>query len=281
MAGTQQSCEVLVLGAHGKLGRMLCRLWQPEGWRLVPVVRSGTSERNAVTWAPGLPVPDRHGVRAVVALWGVTPGPGRDLGENASLAGAAIDLGERLGAEAVVHCSSAAVYRPAPGPLAETVPLDPQSPYGLAKAQMEEVIRSRQDAAAARQIVLRIGNVAGADSLFGNLRAGGEVILDDFGQHQGPARSYIAPRDLVRVIEALIRDPAVQGVFNVAAPRPTRMADLVHAGGATIRWRTAPPAAFPMMWLDTGRLSRHVHLPETGAEAAWLVASAAEAMERA
>ncbi|SMX32290.1 NAD-dependent epimerase/dehydratase family protein [Maliponia aquimaris] len=277
MAGTLQSCEVLVLGASGKLGGMLCRLWRPEGWRLVPVVRRDRGLPGALTWEPGFPPPDLHGVKAIVALWGVTPGAGRNLSDNARLAKAAVDLGASLKAETIVHCSSGAVYRPTAGPVPETTPADPQSAYGVAKREMEEVIEATREAGGARQIVLRIGNVAGADSLFANLHRGGRVVLDDFGHHDGPSRSYIAPQDLARVIEALIRDPGAQGIFNVAAPRPTRMADLGRAGGATISWRPAPDTAFPMMWLETTRLSRHVRLPERSADADWLVAAAAEA----
>lgn len=277
VAGTLQSCEALILGANGKLGRMLRRTSPRHGSGLVPVTRSGSALQGGLVWAPGQPAPDLRNVKAVVALWGVTPGPDRDLSDNARLAKEAIDLGSALQAEVVVHCSSAAVYRPAAGPLVETTAADPQSAYGSAKRDMEEVIERMGGSAAGRQIVLRIGNVAGADSLFANLRPGGRVVLDDFGDHEGPARSYIAPQDLARVIDALVSDPDAQGIFNVAAPRPTRMVDLARAGGAEVTWRPAPEGAFPMMWLDTGRLSRHIHLPETSADATWLVAAAAEA----
>lgn len=276
MAGTQQSFVVPVLGASGKLGRMLCVGWRPLDWRVLPVVRRDNTGGAALTWQPGRPFACQGPVKAIVALWGVTPGPGRDLADNARLAAEAMSLGEALAAEAVVHCSSAAVYRPGPLPLDETTRPDPLSDYGRAKLEMERTILDRAVPGSPRQVVLRIGNVAGADSLFANLRPGGEITLDDFGGGRGPARSYIAPSDLFRVIEALIRDPEASGIYNVAAPRPTAMEDIVRAAGAAVCWRPALAGAFPMMWLDTGRLSRHLVLPDRSADPGWLISSARE-----
>ena len=271
MAGTQQSCSVIVLGASGKLGRMVCAGWHPEGLKVVPVVRSGPVPDGGLLWQPGAAIPDIGPVKAVVALWGVTPGPGRDLAQNAHLAVAAMDLGKSLGADLVVHCSSAAVYRPGPNPLREVGASNLQSPYGMAKLEMANTITTRDDPKSPRQVILRIGNVAGAGNLFANMRPRATVTLDRFPNGQGPERSYVTAGDLAKVIEAFIRHPTASGIYTVAAPVPTPMAALVAASGAALTWREALPGAVPRVWLDTSRLSSVLALPERSAEPEYLL----------
>jgi len=272
VAGTQQSGKVLLLGAGGKLGRMLCALWQSGAFALVPVYRS--EGQGGLVWAPGDPVPAVEGVVAVIALWGVTPGSGINLDDNTRLALAAMDLGKALGAGAVVHCSSAAVYQPGAQPISETGSVCPGSDYGRAKLAMEKAIEDGASGEGMRNIILRIGNVAGADSLFANLRSGGRITLDRFADGTSPTRSYIAPPDLVRVIEALVEDGTAAGTYNVAAPTPTAMGDIARVAGCSIDWRAAPETAMPMVWLDTSRLSTILALPPEAAAPDHLVEGA-------
>ncbi|WP_417205894.1 NAD-dependent epimerase/dehydratase family protein [Antarctobacter sp.] len=249
-------------------------LWRAEGFFLIPVVRSGSAEQGELIWSPGDKTPEIGPVAAIVALWGVTPGPGRNLADNARLALSAMDLGAALGAGAVVHCSSAAVYRPSAEPIKETDLPAPASPYGQAKLEMEQAIAAHRKPGGPRQIVLRIGNVAGADSLFGNLQMNGHITLDRFSDGLGPSRSYIAPGDLVRVIEALVQSPEADGTYNVSAARPTAMAEIAGVCQTAVTWRAAPEAAAQMVWLDTVRLGRVVTLAPNAHEAAHLVEGA-------
>ena len=130
----------IVLGASGKLGRMLRRFWRrspPAGltahWQYREIPHG-----EGVLWRPGDPPPSgMPKIDAILALWGVTPGPGRDLAENSRLAIAAMELGAALGAERVLHCSSAAVYEPGPDPLDETRAGGAINAYGAAKLAME------------------------------------------------------------------------------------------------------------------------------------------------
>lgn len=255
---------------------MVRAVWQAAGLNLLPVVRSGPVPTGGLLWEPGMPVPAVERVAAVVALWGVTPGPDRDLSLNTQLAKEAMALGDALGAAAVLHCSSGAVYRPGPDPVSEDATPDPQSAYGRAKLDMERAIFADGRAGGPRQVVMRIGNVAGADSLFGNLARGCRITLDRFPEGDAPARSYIGPRDLCRVVEALIRDDDAQGVFNVALPVPTGMADIAREYGSDFDWRPAPPDAFRLMCLDTTRLSRIVQLDAENAAPDKLLAAARE-----
>ncbi|WP_085790491.1 NAD-dependent epimerase/dehydratase family protein [Roseivivax jejudonensis] len=262
---------ILLLGATGKVGRLVRGAWDRatgSDARLVPVGRSG---EGVTHWEPGEPTDALPRVDAVAALWGVTPGQGRDLSENARLALAAQHLGTALGARLVLHASSAAIYRPGAADLPETQPPDPPAAYGAAKAEMERVL---EHAPGPRAICLRIGNVAGADSLCAAVDRGDTVTLDRFADGGSPVRSYIGPSDLARVIVALsaAETRSLPAILNVAAPSPTAMADLALAAGRPVAFRAAPPTAVPRVALDTTRLARICPLDPEAGSAARLIA---------
>lgn len=265
-----------MLGATGRLGRMVRAVWSvhPAG-RVRSVARGGGAD---LSWAPGDATGDLPRVGAIVALWGVVPGAG-DLSLNADLARAAMDLGAELGADRVIHCSSAAVYGPAQGALGEGTALAPVSPYGRAKQEMEQAVADCMSATpdGPRGICLRIGNVAGAESLFAAIAAGPDVTLDRFADGQGPRRSYIAPSDLAAVLLAVIRAPLdrLPDVLNVAAPATTAMADIARAAGRDVRWRDAPDTALAEVRLDTAALQSLFDLGPTSADPHWLAGDAA------
>ncbi|MEC3861291.1 NAD-dependent epimerase/dehydratase family protein [Mesobacterium sp. TK19101] len=239
---------------------------------LIPVFRDGPVRDGAVIWQPGgnLPV----GLRAdvVLALWGVTPGPEKILDDNARLGSAAVRLADILGSACIIHCSSQAVYRPVSNPLSEDLHPDPQNDYGRAKLHMEQVIAAMSSASGPRSVCLRIGNVAGAESLFAAGRAGGQIRLDRFDDGQGPLRSYIAPGDLARVLATLchVTPDSLPDVLNVAAPAPTTMEALARAMGWEVIWCDAPDTAVQRVVLDTTRLQAICPLPPQSAEAAWI-----------
>ncbi|MEZ5713856.1 MAG: NAD-dependent epimerase/dehydratase family protein [Paracoccaceae bacterium] len=274
MAGTHQTGGILVLGSSGKLGRMLRALWRdgagPGGsihWQYRDNPGPG-----GVVWRPGeAPPAGLPPIRTVLALWGVTPGPGRDLAENRRLALAAMELATALGATRVLHCSSAAVYPPGPAPLSEDAAGGGINPYGAAKLDMEAALGAwaAEHPGGARACALRIANVAGADSLFGAIAGGaGEVTLDRFADGEGPWRSYIPMPALARVLAALLTcpDAALPDAVNVALPRPLAMEALARAAGCRVAWRPAPEGAARMVALDTARLARLVALRDESAE---------------
>lgn len=277
-----------MLGASGKLGRMLARHWRrtpPAPWQTLWQYRENPPP-DGVHWAPGQAVPAGLGpVGAVLALWGVTPAPAheppRDLAENSRLAVAAMELAAELGAGRVLHCSSAAVYEPGPGPLGESAAGGALNAYGAAKLAMEGAIAEwcARHPDGPKAVILRIGNVAGADSLFAALARGGPVTLDRFTDGQGPWRSYLSVPGFARALDALLSCPldARPLTLNLAAPRPLAMEAIARAAGREVDWREAPAGAAPMVWLDTGRLSRIVALPGETAEtlvAQWHAAGA-------
>lgn len=261
--------EILLLGASGKVGTLLRDSWAEavgEAARLVPVARDG---RAGLRWAPGDPLDRLPQVDAVAALWGVTPGPGRDLADNTRLALLAQEIGAATGARVVLQASSGAIYRPGPDPLREEDGPDPVSAYGAAKAEMEAALTG---ARGPRAVCLRIGNVAGADSLFAAMAQSGTVTLDRFTDGQGPRRSYLDPADLARILAALATadTQSLPQVLNTAAPVATPMADIARAAGRAVAWREAPEGAAACVALDTERLSRHCPLDHAAASPARL-----------
>lgn len=214
-------------------------------------------DADIIAWQPGDPVGGLPPADAVVALWGVTPGAGRDLSLNTTLALAAMDLAQAVGARRVLHCSSAAVYPGGSVAACESDAVAPWSPYGVEKARMEAAVAdwTRQRPGGPRACCLRMANVAGADSLFAALDRGGTITLDRFPDGQGPRRSYLAPGDLAQAIGALLRLPAADlpEVVNLAGPTAVAMADVVRAAGQEPAWRPAPEGALPVMALSDRR----------------------------
>ncbi len=279
MAIKAQKKGMLVLGASGKLGRMVSRIWQDsprEDTEIIPVFRNGNHGQGGIVWQPGEVPPTVGPIGTVAAFWGITPGPHANLRDNTRLALAAMELGQAVGADRVLHCSSVAVYGAAEPPLREDTPCHPANPYGVAKLDMEQAVLDwvRRAPEAPRPCFMRIGNVAGAESLFAALKRGGPVTLDRFADRTGPSRSYIGPEDLAKVTFALSRCDLAQlpVVVNVAAPRPTAMADLARAAGREVIWRPAPEGALQMVQVDTTRLDALVPIADTAAAAETLVA---------
>lgn len=271
---------IYLLGASGKLGRMVLANWRGksgEDVEIIPVYRTAGKGEQALIWRPGSPVPAGLTGSAVLALWGVTGNDPRSLRVNTELAIAAMEFSAAVGARRVLHCSSAAVYTPAPGALAEEAATGGPSPYGQAKFAMEQALDQWQadNPDGPEACSLRIGNVAGADSLFANMRPGDVITLDRFKDGSGPRRSYLAPADLTLGMFACLKIDVLPKVMNLAAPVPTEMDALANAAGCEVQWRAAPDTAAQVVWLDTARMNG-IYPINTGCGAAdYLVRDAA------
>lgn len=255
--------KLLILGKNSKLGRALSAYWlesPPEGLALAWAGREALQ-------------PSSEKADVVLALWGVTSGEAAALAENAALAEAAIDLAKALGAKRVIHLSSAAVYGAAEGFVSEDCPLAAVRPYAQAKADMEARITAASGGI--ENIILRLCNVAGADSLFKALAHAGPTTLDRFDGGGGPERSYIAVPELAQVFETLARAQVgdVPPVLNVAAPEPVAMEAIARAAEREVIWRDAPQGAIARVALDTARLQSIVAMPTEACDAAHLVQS--------
>ncbi len=254
------------MGATGAVGGALHAAWAdaaPAGLR--PLWQSRRDAAPGwLRWAPlDGPRPDLPPLEAVVVLSGVTPGADAPLSDNAALALAGLEAAAAAGARHVFLASSQAVYAPAGRPLTESDPIAPPTPYGMAKAEMEDAAARWRDAAgpaAPGVTCLRIGNVAGADMLGRRMAAGLPVTLDRFADGCGPERSYIGAGGFARVLESLL-EAALAGrelpfALNLAAPRPVAMEGLLRAWGCDWTWRRAPAGARQSVTLDVGPLCR-------------------------
>ena len=274
--------DLLVTGASGRVGRLLAAVWARDASPVAlqyrgPGAPGGGPGRLRWELAEGdAPLRDwaaTHGApRAMLVLAGATPGTGRDLSSNHTLAVACLRAARAVGIGRVLVASSSAVYGGgrARG-WAEDDPARPASDYGRAKVEMEAACVGWR-ARGLEVCCLRIGNVAGADALLLNA-ATAPLRIDRFADGAGPLRSYIGPQSLARVMLALARAPGVlPPVLNLAAPYPVEMADLAAAAGLDWRWTEAPATAVQRFTLDCRALAERVAFSDTESTAAGIAA---------
>lgn len=274
MPGIEPPARLLLLGASGRVGRMVAYHLDAGGAGAVDLVcqhRSmGHADAGTLVWSP-LEGPDallrflkdRPAFDAVVALVGVTPQSGQPLADNTALAEACLDAAYRAGTRRVLLASSSAVYGAgSPEPIREEAPLLPANPYGAAKVHMEEACQPWR-ARGLEVCCLRIGNVAGADQLLLNARQAlhgttpSAIRLDIFADGHGPLRSYIGPGTLAAVLRALaLSDRALPEALNIAAPTPVWMEDLLAAAGCRFEAIDATGKGHQVITLDCDRLAQ-------------------------
>lgn len=174
--------SVLVTGGAGYIGGQLVRRLIDRGERPVILDDLSSGLRWAVPDGAGFvegSVGDRRLVAAIVrsarigavchlagaAGLAASPGDPADIhGRSAAESAALFEEAMAAGVRAFVFASSAAVYGPAPGaPLREDDVPRPATPYGRSKLATERLLGAMAPAHAARAIMLRYFNVAGAD----------------------------------------------------------------------------------------------------------------------
>ena len=247
----------LILGASGTLGRALARVWPRDA--LAPLPQGRDHRAGMLQWdILNAPAPALPSVSGVIVLAGVTRGNDAALALNTDLARAGADLARRLGVRALVASSQAVWGRP-DHPVSEADTPAPVTPYGRAKLAMEQALAGEDHVCC-----LRIGNVAGCDSLFDAMTRP-PVTLDRFADGQGPRRAMIGPADLARVMVALLGTPSLPPVLNVARPGTIAMADLLDVAGVDWQWRDAGAGALPELALDVTLLQGISPLPQATA----------------
>ncbi|MCC6002582.1 MAG: NAD-dependent epimerase/dehydratase family protein [Pararhodobacter sp.] len=289
MAG-QPTSAVLLVGASGRVGRLLLPAWRIAGQGGVIVQQRGEAplprQFPGVVWSPLeqpalLPelLADHLPVRAMIVLAGVTPsspmsGAGADrMALNDALAQACLRAAHEAGIGRVLLASSSAVYGAGRArPWHESDALHPPSPYGRAKLVMEKAAPPWR-ARGVQVCSLRIGNVAGADALLSRARQDETLLIDRFSDGTGPERSYIGPQSLARVLMALT-DPAIDlpACLNIGAPTPVTMDALADAAGLPWEWRPAPPQAVARLTLDCDALAALVPFDDSEGTATGIVA---------
>ncbi len=267
--------RVLILGASGQLGRMLRCFW-PVGDDLT--LHSRQAHLNFIQFdlilEPEKAIAAMAQTSAVVCLSGVTNAQVATTGEvysrNTDLALAAVRCAATAGVPRVFLASSAAVYGAAPGIQSEDMSPKPIAPYGQAKLAMEQAALAAAHSLDQSVTALRIGNVAGADTILGGWHT--KMRLDMFPDGTTPARSYIGPQTLTRVLAQLTATRDLPEVLNIATPGVIQMGALLDA--ASLKWspRTAPEQAIATVALSTKRLERYVSFAPEDSTAAGMVA---------
>ena len=263
--------QTLVVGASGRVGRLIARAWALAG-QAATLQHRGVglpSDLPQVVWHPLSAAPlERARFDAMIVLAGAVRG---DLVLNAYLAEACCAAAVQAGISQVLLASSSAVYG-VNGGLAcrEDTATLPVNDYGRAKLAAEAVAaqwRARGLAITA----LRIGNVAGADALLGGIRPGEPTKIDCFADGTGPVRSYIGPRTLADVLARLLGQ-GLPPVLNIGAPHPVAMADLAQAAGADWHYARAPMTAFQRITMDCSALAKLYSFEPSDSDAAAMVA---------
>jgi UDP-glucose 4-epimerase len=260
--------RVLLVGASGRVGRMMLHHWA--GSRTAPEITPQfriSRPGHGLIWEPlagARPLMDRveqcGGFDAMVMLGGVTPGPGKNLELNISLARACLAAAAQAGIGRVLLASSSAVYGAGDGRAwDEAAPCAPVNAYGMAKLRMEQACTPWRDTGG-ELCFLRIGNVAGADALLLNVAQSAKttpVKIDIFADGTGPLRSYIGAGTLAQVLQTLCLHPApLPDILNIAAPVPIAMEALAQAAGHPWQARSPAPGAHQKITLDCGALAR-------------------------
>ncbi|WP_299047634.1 NAD(P)-dependent oxidoreductase [uncultured Tateyamaria sp.] len=247
--------RIVVLGAGGKLGRLLRPRWPTDAvWTTRDDVDINDTKRltRVLTQAD-----------AVFCLAGATHGAAVPMAHNIDVAQRTLDAAQ--GAHVFLF-SSAAVYGALSSPRPEAGPTSPQSAYATAKLKMEEMAATHPNPCTC----LRLGNVAGADAILGGWAPGFQ--LDQYPDGNTPARSYIGPGTLAHVLVQLTTSTDPPAVLNIAAPGTVAMGDLLDAAG--LRW-TAKPATdrtIGKVQLDTTQLERMIRFEPKDSTAAGIVA---------
>lgn len=270
--------RLLMLGASGKLGRLIGAAWDETQVSLTRQTRCAPQARRWLQLDP-LNEPDALAdamaqVDAVINLAGPVPRSGPvDLSLHQRLALSTLKAAQKANLQRVFLVSSAAVYGNPCGPCAEHHPLNPITPYGRAKRQMERSIATYLDTVpnAPHTTILRIGNVVGADQLLAQAKAR-VTVLDQFANGKSPRRSYIGPVALARVLADLVCCPKrveLPRVLNLAAMQSVEMAELLRTLGRSWLPQKAPETAIPDVTLDTTQLQKiapHARQAQTAAD---------------
>lgn len=252
-----QAADILVMGAGGKVGRLMRARWSGTGLRALWLGRSAPAGADGVAWRPGQPLP---AAQVVLVLSGVTAGDAAALAMNRQIGMEAAEAAAAMGARMVLLASTMAVYgrTPPQGAAEETAPDQPNA-YGRAKLDTEQAMAARLQGTGTGLCALRLGNVAGADMLGTVVAAGRRVALDRFAEGRGPVRSYVGAARLTGVIAALTRQVlaghALPPVLNVAGQSPVAMDALLTAAGLPFDWQPAGPTAVARVAMDCRRLT--------------------------
>lgn len=283
---------IWITGAHGFIGRHLSRELQRQGRTVIGLGHGIWPEAEAAAWgvahwlngdvnasnlhalsaAHGLPETVFH-LAGGSSVGAAVANPREDFFRTVATT---VELLEWLRQAApqtrLVAVSSAAVYGAGhDGPIAETAPLRPYSPYGHHKLMMESLCRSYGATYGLRSVVARLFSVYGAGlrkqllwDLCSKLEAGATRI--ELGGSGNELRDWTDARDVVRALAqvAALADaqvPTLNLATGLAVPVRDVAAQVVGAwqptlAGHTLAFSGRSRAGDPFsLQADAGRIS--------------------------
>ena len=258
--------KVYITGASGRLGRILRAAWSDSGklgFDPIWCCRQPKNRTDARWDILSDPMPAISRGAVIIHLAGIVRGDEFALAANSQMALKVCDVARLAGAAHVFLASSAAVYGVGLTDHVEVQAPAPVSDYGRAKLTVERdaLCWAHKIGRSAPGIsCLRIGNVLGADALFGGNRQMRKVVLDAVaGQSGGPRRSYIGPREFANVLAGLVQMVAtgvtLPRVLNNAAAGTVAMGDLLAAADQPYCLGQSDADVIPRVGLSTKRLS--------------------------
>lgn len=270
MTATQK--RFVFLGSSGRIGRLIKPVWPKTRhadlnvtWQFrspseIPEDGFHWSDLNDPS-ALMKHVEQLGSVYGAFVFVGVTPNGGNSadvpMSGNIDLALTAIESCAKAGLKRLIIASSSAVYGAGSGCAFREGDLpSPVNAYGAAKLDMEKICGEAASRLGVEVCFLRIGNVAGADSLLGRFMADGDPLtLDIFPDGDGPRRSYIGPVGLAHVLVKLaLSKDALPTVMNIGASTPVAMNALLDAADLAWAKRDVPSNPLQDIVLDCSLL---------------------------
>ena len=254
--------RAIVTGGAGFIGSNLVDRLVERGDEVVTVDDLSSGKRENVNAAATFVERDiRHGVefgRADVVFHLAAQAdvqtslerPDHDAAVNVVGTVQVLEAARRAGAQVVFSSTGGAIYGECDGPASEDGPLEPLSPYGIAKLCGEQYLRGWNRIHGTGHVVLRFGNVfgprqeasleGGVVSIFLERMARGEptTIFGDGGQ----TRDFVFVGDVVDALLAAVGHDG--GVFNVGTGRETSVLEL-HRACAEVAGSDAEPRFAP------------------------------------
>jgi UDP-glucose 4-epimerase len=184
--------------------------------------------------------------------------PDHDAGVNVVGTVQALEGARAAGAQVVFSSTGGAIYGECPGPAPEDSPLQPVSPYGIAKLCAEEYLRGWNRIHGLSHVVLRFANVYGPrqdSSLEGGVVAiflermarGEETLIFGDGMQ---TRDFVYVGDVVGALLAAAGHDG--GTFNIGTGEETTVLEL-HRLCAEVSGSKAEPAFEPARLGDARR----------------------------
>jgi len=276
MRRKDQGLSTTILGAHGKLGKMIAPCadqakmeWQTQARQgQADVIWSGDFEDSCADRI------FRRGATIINMIGYTGPDKDRLYQTNVTFVKHLLAKARDAGVAHVVLASSAAIYGAGTGtPFDENDTPHPLNEYGVSKAAMEAAALSFASAHPSPAItILRISNVAGADALTAaatrNIAENTAMPLHRFPDGAAPERSYIGPQDLFQAVRALA-DPfdGPPRIVNVAHPQSVTLDAVLTAYRKhmfpSLEWVDEPvPAGVPQrITLATNQMCQQTELP--------------------